>query len=117
MGSVDTHYLAAQESDRKKRDAIGVYEQSGLSEYINTGNLTYPDSHFPSNWDPRYTFYQGLTAGPDRRENWKVTKDGPRKPAVELEKGSDDFYANPKDGKGGILVNGTLPVENDQGVQ
>lgn len=116
MGSVDTHYLAAQESDRKKRDAIGVYEQSGLSEYINTGNLTYPDSHFPSNWDPRYTFYQGLTAGPDRRENWKVTKDGPRKPAVELEKGSDDFYANPKDGKGGILVNGTLPVENDQGV-
>ncbi|EUC41444.1 hypothetical protein COCMIDRAFT_8840 [Bipolaris oryzae ATCC 44560] len=116
MGSVDTHYLAAQNTDRKKRDAIGVYEQSGLSEYINTGNLTYTGSNFPSNWDPRYTLFQGLMADPDRRENWSVHKDGPRKPAVELEKDSGDYYANPKDSKGGILINGTLPVENDQGV-
>ncbi|EMD90154.1 hypothetical protein COCC4DRAFT_124817 [Bipolaris maydis ATCC 48331] len=116
MGSVDTLYLDAQENDRKRRDAIGVYEQSGLSQYTNTGNLTYSDSYFPSNWDPRYTFFQGFTAAPDRHENYRVTKDGPRKPAIELEKGSGDFYANPKDGKGGILVNGTLPVENDQGV-
>jgi alkaline phosphatase len=48
MGSVDTHYLAAQNTDRKKRDAIGTYEQSGLSGYVNTGNLTYTDSNFPS---------------------------------------------------------------------
>ncbi|CAN9326161.1 unnamed protein product [Alternaria alternata] len=116
MGSVDTHYLAAQNVDRKKRDAVGTYEQSGESQYINTGNLTYTDSNFPSNWDPRYTLFQGLMADPDRRENWSVHKDGPRTPAVELEEDSGDNYANPEDGEGGILLNGTLPIENDQGV-
>lgn len=116
MGSVDTTYLAAQNVDRKKRDAVGTYEQSGLSQYINTGNLTYTDSNFPSNWDPRYTLFQGLMADPDRREDWKVHKDGPRVPAVELEEDSEDFYVNPKDAKDGITLNGTLPVHNDQGV-
>ncbi|KAL6151028.1 hypothetical protein ACJQWK_10505 [Exserohilum turcicum] len=116
MGSVDTHYLAAQNVDRKKRSAIGVYQESGESQYINTGNLTYSSSNFPSNWDPRYTLFQGLMADPDRRESWSVRKEGPRKPAVELEEDSDDYYVNPKDGKGGILLNGTLPVEKDQGV-
>jgi alkaline phosphatase len=116
MGSVDTHYLAAQNVDRKKRDAIGVYQNSGLSQYANTGNLTYTDSNFPSNWDPRYTLFQGLMADPDRRENWSVHKDGPRSPAVELEEDSGEYYANPKDGANGILLNGTLPVGDDQGV-
>jgi alkaline phosphatase len=115
MGSVDTQYMSAQGSDRKKRDAIGTYEQSGLSQYANTGNLTYTDSNFPSNWDPRYTLFQGLMADPDRRENWSVHKDGPRTPA-KAANGTTDYYVNPADGKGGILLNGTLPVENDQGV-
>lgn len=115
MGSVDTHYLAAQTDDRKKRDAIGVYEASGLSEYTSTGNLTYTDSNFPSNWEPRFTLFDGLMANPDRRETWSVHKDGPRKPATAANQ-STDYYANPKDGAGGILLNGTLPVENDQGV-
>lgn len=95
---------------------MGTYEQSGESQYINTGNLTYTDSNFPSNWDPRYTLFQGLMADPDRRENWSVRKNGPREPAVEIEEDSDDNYANPEDGEDGILLNGTLPVENDQGV-
>jgi len=43
MGSVDTKYLNAQEDDRKKREAIGVYQNSGESQYINTGNLTYTE--------------------------------------------------------------------------
>ncbi|KAI4679781.1 uncharacterized protein J4E84_008304 [Alternaria hordeiaustralica] len=81
MGSVDTHYLAAQNVDRKKRN-----------------------------------LFQGLMADPDRRENWSVRKSGPREPAVEIEEDSDDNYANPEDGEDGILLNGTLPVENDQGV-
>jgi alkaline phosphatase len=115
MGSVDTAYLAAQNVDRKKRDAVGTYEQSGLSQYINTGNLSYTDSNFPSNWDPRYTLFQGLMADPDRRENWSVHKNGPRVPAT-ARNGSSDYYANPADSPGGILLNGTLPVENDQGV-
>jgi alkaline phosphatase len=115
MGSVDTHYLAAQNTDRKRREAVGVYERSGLSQYANTGNLTYTDSNFPSTWDPRYTLFQGLMADPDRRENWSVRKSGPRVPASEQVKGDDDFYVNPKEPVG-ITLNGTLPVENDQGV-
>ncbi|KAI4935030.1 uncharacterized protein J4E92_002316 [Alternaria infectoria] len=116
MGSVDTHYLAAQNVDRKKRNAVGTYEQSGESQYINTGNLTYTDSNFPSTWEPRFSLFQGLMADPDRRENWSVRKSGPREPAAEIEEDSGDNYANPEDGEGGILLNGTLPVENDQGV-
>jgi len=116
MGSVDTRYLAAQNVDRKKRNAIGTYQNSGLSQYQNTGNLTYTDSNFPRNWDPRYTLFQGLMADPDRRENWSVHKDGPREPAAEVVEDSDDFYANPEDAEDGILLNGTLPVSNDQGV-
>ncbi|KAF2265425.1 alkaline phosphatase-like protein [Lojkania enalia] len=116
MGSVDTKYLAAQNTDRKKRDAVGTYQRSGLSQYINTGNLTYTDSNFPSNWDPRYTLFQGLMADPDRRETWSVRKDGPREPAVAQDEEEEDFIANPEDGEGGILLNGTLPIEDDQGV-
>lgn len=32
-GSTDTKYLNAQTTDRNKRNAIGIYEQSGLSAY------------------------------------------------------------------------------------
>lgn len=116
MGSVDTAYLAAQDAPRKKRDAVGTYQNSGLSQYANTGNLTYTDSNFPRNWDPRYTLFQGLMADPDRRESWSVHKDGPRTPAVELTKGSSDYYANSAEDKNGLLLNGTLPVGDDQGV-
>jgi alkaline phosphatase len=116
MGSVDTTYLAAQNVDRKKRDAVGTYQNSGLSQYINTGNLTYTDSNFPSNWSPRYTLFQGLMADPDRRENWSVHKDGPRLPATPVDDTKKEFVANPKDGEGGITLPGTLPVGDDQGV-
>lgn len=60
FGSVDTKYLNAQTTDRKKRRAVGTYQNSGLSEYINTGDLRFSDSNFPSNWDPRYTLAQGF---------------------------------------------------------
>lgn len=33
LGSADSQYLAQADGDRQKRKAIGVYEQSGLSEY------------------------------------------------------------------------------------
>lgn len=116
MGSVDTKYMAAQKDDRKKRDAVNVYENSGQSQYINTGNLTYTEgTHFPSNWDPRFTLFQGLMAGPDRREDWKVHKNGPRSAAVNISK-EEDFHANPKDAKDGFVVNGTLPTSQPQGV-
>jgi alkaline phosphatase len=124
MGSVDTRYLQAQSTDRKKRDSIGIYEQSGLSQYTvadssrNDSALVYTDgTYFPANWDPRYSLYSGVTANPDRRENYQVHKDGPRIPALNRTGlPTTDFYANDKDSPGGILVNGTLPVAADNGV-
>ena len=60
-GSVDTKYLNAQGTDRKKRNAIGTYKESGLSQYVIAGNksdtstLQYSEgAAFPANWDPRY---------------------------------------------------------------
>ncbi|KAF2093798.1 alkaline phosphatase [Rhizodiscina lignyota] len=116
-GSVDTKYLRAQDDQREKRDAIGTYQNSGMSQYVLTGNLSYSDgTYFPHNWGPRYTLYQGVIANPDRREDWRVRKDGPREPAVNATPAEDDYIVNPKDGKGGIIVNGTLPVNNAEGV-
>lgn len=117
FGSVDTKYLNAAKDDRKKRKAVGTYQNSGLSQYINTGNLRYSDSNFPSNWDPRYTLARGFSANPDRREDYQVHKAGVRRPATNLT-GFDpkDFYANPTDSVHGFVVNGTLPPSADQGV-
>jgi alkaline phosphatase len=124
MGSVDTKYLQAQKDDRKKRAAIGTYEESGLSQYTvadpsgNMSALVYTDgTHFPANWDPRYTLFSGVGANPDHRENYQVRKDGPRVPALNRTGlPAKDYYVNDKDGVGGFVVNGTLPVSADQGV-
>lgn len=59
-GSVDTKYLNAQDTDREKRNAIGTYKESGLSQYVipgspeDTSNLQFSEgAAFPANWDPR----------------------------------------------------------------
>lgn len=94
-GSVDTQWLNENEGEpREQRGAVGVYEQSGLSGYQianasapqgSDQNLVYSSgTNFPVNWDPRYTLYQGVIANPDRRENWQVHKNGPRKPAINV---------------------------------
>jgi alkaline phosphatase len=116
FGSYDTQYAKAQTDPRKKRDAVGVYQNSGLSQYANTGNLTYSEGiHFPSNWDPRYTLAQGVAANPDHREDYQINKDGVRVPAVNITP-TTDYYVNPKDNPSGILYNGTLNVDEPQGV-
>ena len=129
MGSVDTKYLEAQTTDRTKRAAIGIYEQSGLSQYTdpnsekgpssnstsNNTSITFTDgAYFPANWDPRYTLFSALGADPDRRENYQVNKTGPRIPATNST--PDDFVVNYKDAVTGFVINGTLPVSADQGV-
>ena len=58
-GSVDTKYLSEQKTDREKRNAVGTYKESGLSQYVVAGNssdgLQFSNgSAFPANWDPRY---------------------------------------------------------------
>lgn len=133
MGSVDTKYLAVQTTDRSKRGAIGTYQKSGLSQYTDsnseTGPMSNSSSHndtsvrytnetfFPANWDPRYTLFSAVGANPDHRENYEVHKSGPRRPAVNLTGfPPDDYYVDYKDAVSGFIVNGTLPVDNDQGV-
>jgi hypothetical protein len=72
--------------------------------------------NFPVRWDPRYTIAAGFAANPDHREEYTTNSTGPREPAVELVEDSGDYYVNPADQPQGFVVNGTLPVSNDQGV-
>ncbi|KAF2226605.1 alkaline phosphatase [Elsinoe ampelina] len=117
-GSADTKYLNQASGDRNKRNAIGVYESSGLSQYQLSGNLTYTDgSFFPKNWAPRYSLAQGVVAFPDRRENFQVHTNGPRTPATNITGfPRDDYYVNYVDAVTGFLINGSLPTDQAQGV-
>jgi hypothetical protein len=121
MGSVDTDYLNAQNGARNKRDAVGTYQNSGLSQYLvanstarrgSDQNLVYTEGvNFPANWDPRYTLYSGLAAFPDFREDYQVNKNGPRVPAINITGfDEEDFFVNYVDAVTGFIVNGTLPV-------
>jgi len=113
-GSADTKYIEEQEDDRHKRRGVGVYEQSGQSQYTKRASgVEYgTGANFPANWEPRYAIAGGVGAMPDHRENYKVHK-SPREPAVEI---GDEAYANPEDGVGGFVVNGTLDTTQTQGV-
>ncbi|KAI0440552.1 alkaline phosphatase [Xylaria telfairii] len=119
FGGVDTKYLSSQSTNRAKRRAVGVYQNSGLSQYtVPSSGVSYnTGAHFPVNWDPRYTLAQGFGASPDHRENFRVHKGGPRLPATNISGfEADDLFANPADGQDGFVVNGTLPTEEAQGV-
>ncbi|KAI3317782.1 alkaline phosphatase H [Xylariaceae sp. AK1471] len=116
FGGVDTKYLSSEPTSRDKRRAVGVYQNAGLSQYtVPVEGVSYGTGpNFPANWDPRYTFAQGLGASPDHRENFRVHKDAPRLPAT----GSDtsNLFANSADNTDGFVVNGTLPTNEAQGV-
>jgi len=119
FGSADTTYLSSKSDDREKRNAIGVYQNSGLSQYtVTNASISYNTGvNFPVNWDPRYTLAQGVGAHPDMRENYKVHKSGSRVPATNVTGfPSDDYYVNPKDNPDGFVVNGSLPTNEAQGV-
>lgn len=121
FGGADTKYLAAQhdKDDRHKRSAVGVYHESGLSQYtVEQPGISYNTGpNFPVNWDPRYVIAAGTGAAPDRREQYGVGKNGSRTPATTLTgMGDDDYYVNPTDRTGGFVVNGTLPTTESQGV-
>jgi len=113
-GSADTKYLAAQDDDRYKRRAVGVYERSGESGYTqNSEEVSYgTGANFPTNWEPRYAIAGGLGAMPDHREDYKVHK----KPRSAATKVGDEYYANPSDSVDGFVVNGTLDTTQSQGV-
>ncbi|KAJ9148286.1 Alkaline phosphatase [Pleurostoma richardsiae] len=119
FGSADTEYMESKKTDREKRDAIGVYQNSGLSQYtVEKPGVSYgTGASFPVNWDPRYVIASGFGANPDHRENYRVKTDGSRVPATTIEGfDSDDYFVNPKDNLDGFIVNGTLPTNEAQGV-
>ncbi|KAJ8472613.1 hypothetical protein ONZ45_g16588 [Pleurotus djamor] len=122
-GSVDTKYMEAQTDPRKKRDAVGIYEWSGLSGYTvekgsspknNTIVVGSQGPNFPVQWDPRYTFAGGMAAHPDIREGWSVNKTGTRRAAVKSE--SSGYVGNPHDQPHGIEIDGTIPDSSGSGV-
>jgi alkaline phosphatase len=113
FGSADTKYLSSKTNDREKRNAIGLYTNSGLSQYtVTNASISYNTGvNFPVNWDPRYTLAQGLGANPDHRENYRVHKSGPRLPATNTTGYPvNDYFVNPADNTDGFIVNGTLPT-------
>lgn len=117
-GSVDTQYLQAQHDDRSKRGAIGTYAKSGLSQYTSGGDhpLSYPEGvHFPARWNPRYTLNAGVVTFPDHREDYQVRMNGPRDPADNSDK-KHGYVANVNDSPNGFMVNGTMPVDDGEGV-
>lgn len=119
FGSADTAYMASKATAREKRGAVGVYQNSGLSQYTEpVDGVEYGTGpNFPVNWDPRYVIASGAGASPDRRENYRVRAQGPRTPATTMPGfGSSDYFANPADNPDGFVVNGTLPVNEAQGV-
>ncbi|KAF8071924.1 alkaline-phosphatase-like protein [Lyophyllum atratum] len=123
FGGADTKYLAAQTDSRKKRNAIGVYQSSGLSGYTvaegsspNNETVVFGTEgpNFPVQWNPRYTYAGGMGASPDHREDYAINVGGPRLPATAATAG--DNQVNPADKPNGFIVNGTLPVDEGQGV-
>ena len=142
FGSTDTEYLNAKDSDRSKRNAVGVYLESGLSAYQvpqgvnpaqNFSVFTSPqaegeDSYFPITWEPRYTIAHGWAAFPDKREDFQVNTDHERVPAV---RNSSGYFFNPgtsfqdicarsssriEDNKRGFAMTGNLDTSSGQGV-
>ncbi|TFK40421.1 alkaline-phosphatase-like protein [Crucibulum laeve] len=123
FGGADTKYLAAQTDERKKRDAIGVYESSGLSGYtVAEGSLPTNDTivfgsegpNFPVQWNPRYAYAAGFGANPDHRESYTLNQNGPRVPATKGDDGT--MHVNPTDHTDGFNVGGTLDGTQGQGV-
>lgn len=118
FGNADTKYLAEAKDDRQKRRAVGIYEQSGLSQYtVPAEGVSYGTGpNFPVNWDPRYAIASGFGANPDRRENYRVHR-SPRKPVTTADGfADDDYFVNAKDAPDGFIVNGTLPTTESSGV-
>ncbi|WOO83046.1 Alkaline phosphatase 4 [Vanrija pseudolonga] len=121
-GSADTKFLKEQNSDRKKRNAVGVYQNSGLSAYTVPQGVS-PTVHdeyagpqgegFPVTWDPRYAIAHGWAAFPDKREDFAINVDHERVPAT---KNASGYFFNPTDNLDGFAMTGNLDVSEGQGV-
>ncbi len=117
-GSVDTEYMHEFDNHRERRDAIGVYGKSGMSQYQvaqdeDKTDVMYPTPEgFPKNWSPRYTLAMGTVAFPDKNENFSVHAT-PREVTVQK---SGQWIDNVADGLDGIRQEGNLPSRFQNGV-
>ncbi|WWC72706.1 uncharacterized protein I206_106670 [Kwoniella pini CBS 10737] len=127
FGSADTKYLKEQKTDRTKRNAIGTYQNSGLSAYqvpqnvLPTNQTIFKSEQgegFPITWDPRYTIAHGMSAFPNHRDDFEVNKDHERLPATKNQKNSSDsgYFFNPEDNQRGFEMTGNLGINDGQGV-
>ncbi|KAI5475696.1 alkaline phosphatase [Pseudohyphozyma bogoriensis] len=123
FGSSDSKYMIAQTTNSTKKNAVGTYQNSGLSEYqVAPGQLA--DNHtivygengpgFPVQWTPRYTAAMGLVDYVDRNEDYMVHNSS-RVTSI-LDRNTSTYYVNPEDSSSGFFVGGNLPTSGDQGV-
>ena len=121
-GSADTKFLDAQNADRAKRNAVGTYQNSGLSAYVVPEDVL-PTNHtifdspqgpgFPVTWQPRYTIAHGWSAFPDKREDFRVNDHHERIPAT---RNSTGYFFNPNDNPTGFAMTGNIGTGEGQGV-
>lgn len=125
FGSTDTKYLKEKKTAREKRNAVGVYQESGLSAYVvpqdvsPTNHTVFPSPQgpgFPVTWDPRYTIAHGWSTFPDKREDFTVKKHHERIPAVKDKEKGEGYFFNPNDAPDGFEMTGNLGVSEAQGV-
>lgn len=125
FGSADTKYLAKQTTDRKKRDAIGAYINSGLSDYVVPDDVLATNhtvftgeqgSGFPVTWDPRYAIAHGWAAFPDKREDFRTATKHERIPATKNAEAGSGYFFNPDDKPDGFGMTGNMDGTEAQGV-
>ncbi|GJJ78707.1 alkaline phosphatase [Entomortierella parvispora] len=117
-GSVDTQYFNSfsddSEGELEKKNSIGTYENSGWPSYVDANGDGFPDE-----WKVRYTLAAGTAAFPSHREDFQISINGTRVPAV-YQSSSHHHYkvyeANPKDDPHGINKPGTMSVNEQVGV-
>ncbi|KAG0216766.1 hypothetical protein BGX33_012185 [Mortierella sp. NVP41] len=78
-GSVDTKYFNSfsDSEELEKKNSIGTYENSGWPSYHDADG-----DGFPDNWDVRYTLASGTAAFPSHREDFQISINGTRVPAI-----------------------------------
>ena len=117
-GSVDTQYFNSwgddAEGELEKKNSIGTYENSGWPSYVDSNGDGFPDE-----WNVRYTLAAGTAAFPTHREDFQISINGTRQPAI-ADTTSHHHYKvyveNPKEDIHGIHKPGTLGVSESVGV-
>ncbi|KAG0266228.1 hypothetical protein BG011_002925 [Mortierella polycephala] len=115
-GSVDTQYFNSfsDSEELEKKNSVGTYENSGWPSYVDADGDGFPDK-----WDVRYTLAAGTAGFPSHREDFQVSINGTRVPAVAKTTSHHHYKVyepSPNDDPHGILKPGTLGGTESVGV-